>query len=163
MVLVALGTLGAILLVLVAGQTCIFFATSFRRFDHQRAVDNLSYELLREQLRTAQALRKKTEDNVAPWNGIRKFSIQKKVMENEDTCSFYLKPHDHKPLPPFLPGQYLTFELRIPGQRNKTVRCYSLSEGPLPDFYRVSTRGLGARRGRKGFSPDSSLIIFIRH
>jgi hypothetical protein len=153
MVLVALEAIGAVLLVLVAGQTFIFFTTSFRRFAHQRAIDNLSYELLREQLQTAQALRKKTEEHVAPWNGIRKFSIQKKVMECEDICSFYLKPHDRKPLPPFLPGQYLTFELRIPGQRNKTVRCYSLSEGPLPDFYRVSIKRLDAPPDKEGVKP----------
>ncbi|MEY2479555.1 MAG: uncharacterized protein QOI04_482 [Verrucomicrobiota bacterium] len=143
MMLVVLETLGAILLALVVGQTVLFFATSFRRLIHQRAVDKLSYDLLQEQLQTARGLRKKTEENAAPWNGIRKFSIQKKVMETEDICSFYLEPHDRKPLPSFLPGQYLTFELRIPGQKNKTVRCYSLSDGPRQDFYRVSIKRQG--------------------
>ena len=141
--LVVLEALGAILLALVVGQTGIFFATSFRRFVHQRAVEKLSYDLLWEQLQTVRGLRKKTEDNAAPWNGIRKFSIQKKVMETEDICSFYLEPHDRKPLPSFLPGQYLTFELRIPGQKNKTVRCYSLSDGPRTDLYRVSIKRQG--------------------
>lgn len=153
MILVALEVVGAILLALVVGQTCIFFATSFRRLVHQRAVEKLSYDLLQEQLQTARGLRKKTEDFAAPWNGIRKFSIQKKVMETEDICSFYLEPHDRKPLPAFLPGQYLTFELRIPGQKNRTVRCYSLSEGPRPDFYRVSIKRQGPPPGKEGIQP----------
>jgi uncharacterized protein len=153
MMLVALEALGAILLALVIGQTGIFFATSFRRFIHQRAVEKLSYDLLWEQLQTVRGLRKKTEDNAAPWNGIRKFSIQKKVMETEDICSFYLEPHDRKPLPSFLPGQYLTFELRIPGQKNKTVRCYSLSDGPRPEFYRVSIKRQGPPPDKEGVQP----------
>ena len=46
MMLIALEVLGAILLALVVGQTGILFATSFRRFIHQRAVEKLSYDLL---------------------------------------------------------------------------------------------------------------------
>src|ERR1700694_4473005 len=171
MTLVVLEALGAILLALVVGQTCIFFATSFRRLIHQRAVEKFSYDLLRdllqtarrEQLQTARGLRKKTEDNAAPWNGIRKFSIQKKVMETEDICSFYLEPHDHKPLPSFLPGQYLTFELRIPGQKNKTGRCYSLLEGPRLDFYRVSIKRLGAPPDKEGVQPGLVSNYFHTH
>lgn len=153
MLLIILETLGAILLALVVGQTCIFFTTSLRRLFHQRTVEKLSCELLREQLQTARGLRKKTENHAAPWNGIRKFSIQKKVQETEDICSFYLAPHDSKPLPSFLPGQYLTFELRIPGQKNKTVRCYSLSDGPQPDYYRVSIKRQGPPPDKEGLQP----------
>jgi uncharacterized protein len=153
MVLLILETLGAILLALVVGQTFIFFTTSFRRLFQQRAVEKLSYDLLREQLETARGLRKKTEDHAAPWNGIRKFFIQEKVEETEDICSFYLAPHDRKLLPSFLPGQYLTFELRIPGQKNKTVRCYSLSDGPRPDYYRVSIKRQGPPPDKEGVQP----------
>lgn len=153
MTLLVIETLGAILLALVVGQTFIFFASSVRRLLHQRTVEKLSYDLLCEQLQTARGLRKKTEGDAAPWNGIRKFSIQKKVMETRDICSFYLEPHDRKPLPSFFPGQYLTFELRIPGQKNRTVRCYSLSDGPLPDVYRISIKRLGPPPGKEGIQP----------
>lgn len=153
MLLIILETLGVILLALAVGQTFIFSTASLRRLFHQRAVEKLSYDLLREELQTARALRKKTEDHAAPWNGIRKFSIQRKVRETEDVCSFYLAPHDGKPLPPFLPGQYLTFELRIPGQKNKTVRCYSLSDGPQPNCYRVSIKRQGPPPGKEGLQP----------
>jgi len=153
MMLIILETLGVILLALAVGQTFIFSTASLRRLFHQRAVEKLSYDLLREELQTARALRKKTEDHATSWNGIRKFSIQRKVRETEDVCSFYLAPHDGKPLPPFLPGQYLTFELRIPGQKNKTVRCYSLSDGPQPNYYRVSIKRQGPPPGKEGLQP----------
>ena len=51
------------------------------------------------------------------WNGFRKFEIARKVPEGGGICSFYLRPHDKKKLPPFKPGQYLTFQLDIPGQK----------------------------------------------
>ena len=53
------------------------------------------------------------------WNGYRKFEIREKVMEAAGTYSFYLKPHDRKPLPPFEPGQFLTFNLNIPDRTNR--------------------------------------------
>ena len=75
------------------------------------------------------------------WSGFRKFYIDRKVPEAKDICSFYLKPHDHKPLAPFRPGQHLTFQLKIPGQPKPTVRCYSLSDSPTErDFYRVTIK-----------------------
>ena len=58
--------------------------------------------------------------------------------------SFYLVPHDGKVLPPFLPGQYLTFNLRLPDREKPLVRCYSLSDSPSrTDYYRVSIKRQG--------------------
>jgi uncharacterized protein len=77
----------------------------------------------------------------ASWEGLRKFKIDRKVIEAEDTCSFYLRPHDGKPLPPFDPGQHLTFQLKIPGQPKPVIRCYSLSDSPLEtEYYRVTIK-----------------------
>lgn len=77
------------------------------------------------------------------WNGFRKFYIDRKVPETKDVCSFYLRPHDAKALPPFLPGQYLTFQLKIPGQPKPVIRCYSLSDSPTAlDYYRVTIKRL---------------------
>lgn len=80
------------------------------------------------------------------WGGPRKFVIAKREYENpnKDVCSFYLKPHDRKDLPPFHPGQFLTFQLHIPGQPKVVNRCYSLSDSPgQRDYYRVSIKRLG--------------------
>jgi hypothetical protein len=56
------------------------------------------------------------------WNGTRKFLVAKKEIEAKDQCSFYFKPHDGRKLPPFEPGQFLTFRLDIPGQKKQTIR-----------------------------------------
>lgn len=78
------------------------------------------------------------------WEGLRKFYIERKVQEAESICSFYLKPYDREAIPPFLPGQYLTFQLRIPGESKPVTRCYSLSDSPLQrDYYRVTIKRLG--------------------
>jgi uncharacterized protein len=75
------------------------------------------------------------------WEGLRKFKLDRKVEEAEGVCSFYLTPHDGEPIPPFLPGQYLTFQLKIPGQPKPVTRCYSLSESPIErDYYRVTIK-----------------------
>lgn len=80
------------------------------------------------------------------WEGVREFVVERRVFENADrsVCSFYLRPSDGHPLPPYEPGQYLTFELMIEEpatqERRKVVRCYSLSDRPRPDYYRVSIK-----------------------
>ena len=81
------------------------------------------------------------------WEGLRKFYIERKVHETDSISSFYLKPYDREAIPPFLPGQYLTFQLRIPGQAKPVTRCYSLSDTPLHrDYYRVRSSACRRRR-----------------
>ena len=73
------------------------------------------------------------------------FRVDRKVIEDtcSSICSFFLVPEDRKPLPPFLPGQFLTFSLDLPatlGGTEQIIRCYSLSDAPCPDSYRVSIK-----------------------
>src|SRR5208282_5981813 len=70
-----------------------------------------------------------------------------------DICSFYLEPHDRHPLPVFLPGQYLTFRLNIPGQSKPVIRCYSLSDAPRTDHFRVTIKRIGAPPGKPDGRP----------
>jgi len=81
----------------------------------------------------------------AAWSGWRAFKVTHKVVENNvgDICSFHLEPQDGQALPPFLPGQYLTFRLDMGLQGGGTepvTRCYSLSDGPRTNGYRVSIK-----------------------
>ncbi|ANK80297.1 MAG: hypothetical protein TEF_05430 [Rhizobiales bacterium NRL2] len=80
------------------------------------------------------------QKNELSWNGVRKFRVERKNPENKDICSFYLRPHDERPLPPFEPGQYLTFKLNLPSGKKVTTRCYSLSDSPRSEYYRVSIK-----------------------
>lgn len=101
---------------------------------HQREL-----EILGERLEKARAARNKVAKDVQSWNGSRKFRVERKQEEKGGICSFYLTPHDGKlPLPTFQPGQFLTFQLSIGGK--KVTRCYSLSDAPFPDYYRVSIK-----------------------
>ncbi len=96
----------------------------------------------------------------APWNGYRKFRIVKKVKETESISSFYLAPNDQKPLPKFLPGQYLTFQLKIPGQTKPVNRCYSLSDSPNPDQFRVTIKRVGPPRDNPEAPPGLGSSFF---
>lgn len=87
------------------------------------------------------------------WAGLRRFRVARKVMEDADAsvCSFYLEPEDGQPLPKFNPGQFLTFSLDMPimnGSSEKIIRCYSLSDTPSPDHYRISVKRVPAPMGQ---------------
>jgi len=94
------------------------------------------------------------------WNGFRKFKVHRKVPEGGGICSFYLQPHDNKPLPAFDPGQYLTFRLDIAGQSKPVMRCYSLSDSPKPDYYRVSIKAVPPPRDNPDAPPGLSSNYF---
>ncbi len=114
---------------------------------------------------TRQETLRRRERTELSWMGYRKFEVQRKVFEDENRsiCSFYLVPHDKRPLPNFRPGQFLTFDLDIrpdmaerrpahrrpyetlghfvqERQQKPTVRCYSLSDCPRPHTYRVTIK-----------------------
>jgi ferredoxin-NADP reductase len=53
-----------------------------------------------------------------------------------------------------VPGQYLTFQLHIPGQPKPVVRCYSLSDRPGdPNYYRVTIKKLKPPPDKKDAPP----------
>ncbi|MBF0219384.1 MAG: 2Fe-2S iron-sulfur cluster binding domain-containing protein [Gammaproteobacteria bacterium] len=83
--------------------------------------------------------------NASGWHGYRTFRVARKEMEDkaESVCSFYLVPEDGHPLEPYYPGQYLTFQLMLPnsdGEMETVTRCYSLSDAPHPNHYRISVK-----------------------
>ncbi|KAH7156424.1 globin-like protein [Dactylonectria macrodidyma] len=85
------------------------------------------------------------------WQGYRKFRIEKKVEEAEDIYSFYLVPVDGKRLPTFLPGQYVSIQVKVPEKGYLQSRQYSLSDAPRPDYYRVTIkRDQGIHMSRSG-------------
>ena len=96
----------------------------------------------------------------AAWAGYRTFHVERKVVEDAaaQVCSFYLVPEDNKPLPPFLPGQFLTFQLDVPastGDTQAVTRCYSLSDAPDASHYRISVKRASAPVGSQ-FPPGLS-------
>jgi ferredoxin-NADP reductase/DMSO/TMAO reductase YedYZ heme-binding membrane subunit len=74
------------------------------------------------------------------WSGWRQFALEKRVTESATITSFYLRPEDGKPLLPYRPGQFLTIEVRIPGQADPVVRTYTLSDASNGAYLRLSVK-----------------------
>jgi len=131
---------GVTVVVLVCTQISLWIFDELKRLKLQKRHNELSTEVLIQKLAAARQQRISNEDLVHGWNGVRKFAVSRKVEEGGDICSFYLAPHDKKAIPLFKPGQYLTFEAHIPGHDKKVIRCYSLSDAPGRDYFRVSIK-----------------------
>ena len=104
---------------------------------------------------TRQAALARPQEGPAPaWQGWRQFVVAGKAVEEaSDIVTFHLVPQDGRPLPPFLPGQYVTVQLRIAGAERPVVRCYSLSCAPRPDRYEVSVKRVGPPPNRPDLGP----------
>src|SRR5690606_13079659 len=61
-----------------------------------------------------------------------------KEKESEEITSFYLRPQDGGPVPPFKPGQYIGLRLTIDGEEVR--RNYSLSAAPDGQAFRISVK-----------------------
>mgnify|MGYP001986556172 CR=1 FL=1 len=131
-----------VILALVALQLAQYVYATTQRFRRDAACDRMSRVLLDEQIATASELRIQREQDHLCWNGTRKFAVSRKVTEADGVCSFYLAPHDGKPLPLFRPGQFLTFRISIAGEEQR--RCYSLSSAPDSSSYRITIKRVPA-------------------
>jgi uncharacterized protein len=121
-----------------------------------RAARSVRSLLLREQQRLEQSERERaaftnqlqaalhwaraSQPRLKAWVGTREFVVSAIVDEAEDCRSFYLTPADGRPLPRFEPGQYLTFHLPTADRMRPLVRCYSLSDRPREDYYRITVK-----------------------
>ncbi|MFA5941461.1 MAG: 2Fe-2S iron-sulfur cluster-binding protein [Sinimarinibacterium sp.] len=96
-------------------------------------------------------------DSGPAWQGWRRFRVARTNAEDAAGTirSFYLQPVDGQPLPPFRAGQYLTIQLgdkssdmRGAPIAQPIVRCYSLSDVPCPEHYRISVKRVATRSGQ---------------
>lgn len=145
----------------MAAYICLLLYNGVRASQLSTGIADSERHLL--QSRVAEIMGKwdfEREKNEFSWSGFRKFEIARKVPEGGGICSFYLRPHDGKPLPAFDPGQYLTFRLDIPGQPKQVMRCYSLSDSPKPDYYRVSIKAVPPPRDQPDIPPGLSSNFF---
>jgi ferredoxin-NADP reductase len=133
-------TLGILVLLAALGEATLALFAGVRRYFYEQDVYQQSLESFEERLMTARIRRVDRGRESTSWNGYRKFRVATKQPEGGGICSFYLEPHDGKPIPSFKPGQYLTFGLKVPNENKPVVRCYSLSAGPAPTHYRVSIK-----------------------
>ncbi len=131
-------------------QTAAFASLAF--FRHWRVYQDLKRRLvgfdagLGRDVDSSKMPPSNASGHAAPWEGFRDFRVARKEFEDESrsVCSFHLVATDDRPLPYFKPGQFLTFRLdtRDPAtdERKEIVRCYSLSDRPGLDHYRVCVK-----------------------
>lgn len=152
--------LGLALILLVVGQLSLSLLAAIRRVrvDAQRQV--LDIARFTEELAAVRDARRKLAQEPVPWNGFRKFVVRRKAEESALVRSFYLAPHDAKPLPIFKPGQYLTFRLPGPRRDGQLIRCYSLSDHPHQSHYRVTIKRARAPAGHAQLTPGLGSSFF---
>ena len=105
----------------------------------------------------------------AAWSGWRTFRVVRREYEDpaQTQCSFYLQPADGQPLPPYKPGQFLTFALDLPAgvgdaaaDARTITRCYSLSDRPDPACYRVTIKRVPPPPDHPEYEPGLSSSHF---
>jgi uncharacterized protein len=151
---------------ILAGLGYAFLAIShrhqslqFSRDLHIQNLNNLRDDI--EQKNKQRELIVKKEKHT--WSGLRKFEVIRKQPECEDITSFYLRAHDQQPIPQYYPGQYLTFNINIPESKKPTIRCYSLSDAPTDDHYRVSIKRQPAPSNQPQIKPGLASNYFHDH
>jgi len=153
---------GAAIVAAALLQIALMLFGSWRRERFERARRGLELQALGERVAALTQVRiLRANQTAATWSGARKFRVLRKDFEGGDICSVYLTPHDGKPIPPYDPGQYLTFLLRLPDTDKPLVRCYSLSESPsVSEHYRVSVKRLGPPPDRPELPPGKASSFF---
>ncbi|WP_067619253.1 NO-inducible flavohemoprotein [Alicyclobacillus acidiphilus] len=88
---------------------------------------------------------RQAETQPGGWRDFRPFVVSRKVRESDVITSFYLVPEDGGDIAGFVPGQYITLKVDIPGERYTQLRHYSLSDAPGNGYYRISVKREDAR------------------
>jgi ferredoxin-NADP reductase len=153
---------GVALLTISVLYASVLLLEALWRLAAQRRLEARERQRLELAIKLAAIQIRELSQETAPWNGIRKFRVAKKLAECEGVVSLYLEPHDGKtPLPLYKPGQYLTFQLNIAGQLKPVVRCYSLSDSPSArNYYRVTIKKVCGSSGSPQIKPGLASCHF---
>jgi len=142
---------GLLLLTLLTAQSGVALFSRVRRLRSERRAEQQQAELFRERILFARTRRIDRGRELDTWSGWRKFEVARRTCECSGVFSIELVPHDGKPIPNFRPGQFLTLRVRVPGHPAPVVRCYSLSDAPTTDRYRITVK----RIAPPSFSSDT--------
>jgi ferredoxin-NADP reductase len=130
-------------LVLLAGLLGWLLLEIFRvlsRAAAERSQQQVALKKLHAQLQETKLRCREAEQAQAGWNGLRKFSVVRKVSECEDVHAIYLKPH---------------------GRDKPLIRCYSLSDSPhQKDYYRVTIKKEKSPRDKPDVPPGAGSSYF---
>lgn len=104
----------------------------------------------------AQEARLYLEAQVRPGHPWRPWTVVERREETADVVSFLLRTTDDGPLPPALPGQYVSVRVRMPDGVHQ-LRQYSLSSAPGGELRRITVKRL---RGG-GRTPDGEVSTLL--
>ncbi|TWT43425.1 2Fe-2S iron-sulfur cluster-binding protein [Botrimarina hoheduenensis] len=132
--------LGAALCLVVTAQAVLGTVGWFRaRSDQRKRCDASGAEFRQLVANEAAVAVAKLSKRVA-WEGWRTLKVSAVVDEAKNVKSFYLTDPEGMPLPRFLPGQYLTIEAPVGAGGVSVRRCYSLSDRPRSEYYRLTVK-----------------------
>jgi len=141
---------------LVMVQLLVAFTNSLSKVRADAEHKNLSLRLLKNKMEAMKVLHQEYDQNKRySWTGYRKFHVEVKK-ELSDVTSCYFRPHDGQKLPPFKPGQFLTFQFKLPDEEKPLIRCYSLSDKPNEEYYRISVKKVLPPRDKPELPPGKS-------
>lgn len=132
--------LGAVLIFGGLLQMAFWTATNLRIASGQKKQLKSYQEFLRRRLETMDRSQELEGSKDLRWNGFRHFVVKKIEQETSLSTSVYLEPKDQRPIPGFRPGQHIPIQFSLPGEPNSLVRCYSLSDAPGKEYYRITVK-----------------------
>lgn len=91
------------------------------------------------------------------WDTFKTFKISRIEDESDVIKSFYLVPADGGALAGFVPGQYISVKVNIPGEENTHIRQYSLSDSPNGQYYRISVK----KEAQMNDKPAGKVSVFL--
>jgi ferredoxin-NADP reductase len=94
------------------------------------------------------------------WDGSRKFIVSRKQVECHGTVSVYLKCESGEDCSDYLPGQFVTIGIDFYGL-GRIYRCYSLSQSPQKDVYRITVRKKIASGAQNNGRDDGLMSTYI--
>ncbi len=144
---------GVLLIALAIAQLTFWVASGLQQGLTEAKVLELHREMLQKEVQARATVEPKPVNPNTAWTGFRRFVVKQIVSETRNTTSVYLVPQDGLAIPTFRPGQHLTIQFQLPNQAKPLVRCYSLSAGPNPDYYRITVKAIPAPRDQADLPP----------
>lgn len=144
---------GLALTLLAGGRLALVSLGGYRRLRARQQGYERTRQQFVEQVAAAARTARATKPDFLGWSGARRLRISAIVDEALDVRSIYLTDPAGAPLPGFEPGQYLTCYFDTPPGDKPLVRCYSLSDRPREEYFRLTVKKCGPPAGQPAVPP----------
>lgn len=136
--------LGLALCLATSGRVAGIALGGWRRARRRRSQFLADKQQFVEQVQAAARAGRADRNAFLGWEGIRELKVSAVVDEADGVKSLYLTDPAGKSLPSFEPGQYLTCHFPTAAGEKPLVRCYSLSDRPRDEYYRLTVKLCGS-------------------